>query len=509
MINSIVHKPTIEWVSIPSGTFIMGATNESEKDNEQSRHKVTLSAFKMSKYAVTFEQYDIFCEATKREKADDYGWGRGNRPVISVTFNDARSFAEWMGCRLPTEAEWEYACRAGTISPFNTGDNLTTMQANYNGNYPFKNIPKGENRDKTMPVGSFLPNSWGLFDMHGNVSEWCSDWYGSYSSEDQIDPEGSSSGSRRVVTKAGEDLRIYRGGSYICKAYECQSSYRGTIYPSARGSYIGFRLVYSDSKQEQSSVETVKDLKNSIYNTNINTATSLRSNIHVYSTIEWINIPEGTFIMGSPFSEEGRGSDETQHLVTLSKFRISKYAVTFEQFDLFCEATNREKHYDGGWGRNDRPAIKVSWEDANAFATWISCRLPTEAEWEYCCRAGTTTPFYTGDNLTSDYANFDDRYSGKLHLRAKNKTLPVGCLAPNSWGLYDMHGNVWEWCNDKYGTYSEEAQINPKGPTSGWFRVFRGGAWNSFDSFCRSANRFGSDPADRGIDIGFRIVFQE
>ena len=220
-------QPSIEWASIPAGTFLMGSPID-ERDEPfgphlETQHEVTLSAFKMSKYEVTFEQYDAFCEATKREKPDDNGWGRGKRPVINVSWNDAADFASWMGCRLPTEAEWEYACRAGATTPYNTGNNLSTTQGNIYGS-------------KTEIVGTYAPNAWGLYDMHGNVSEWCSDWYQeNYTAGTQVNPEGPSNGT----------LRVGRGGSYHA-ALPWRSARRGAKNPLHFDNYVGFRLVSSN-----------------------------------------------------------------------------------------------------------------------------------------------------------------------------------------------------------------------------------------------------------------------
>jgi sulfatase modifying factor 1 len=214
--------------------------------------------------------------------------------------------------------------------------------------------------------------------------------------------------------------------------------------------------------------------------------------------MEWVAIPAGTFVMGSPGSEAFRESDEgPQHQVTLSGFKMSKYEVTFAQYDAFCEATGRSKPDDYGWGRGNRPVINVSWHDATAFAQWMGCRLPTEAEWEYACRAGTTTAYHTGSTLNSSQANFNFNVG---------KTQPVGSYAPNAWGLFDMHGNVWEWCSDWYGSYSSSAQTNPGGPASGSNRVLRGGGWLSNGGYCRSARRINFVPSDRYYSDGFRLV---
>jgi formylglycine-generating enzyme required for sulfatase activity len=228
-------RPRMEWVAIPAGTFTMGSPSyETDRGSDEGpQHPVSLSGFKMSKYEVTFAQYDAFCDATGRQKPSDNGWGRGNRPVINVDWNAATAFAQWMGCRLPTEAEWEYACRTGTTSPFNTGSCLSSSQANYNGNYPYSTCGMGTYLQKTMSVGSYAPNAWGLHDMHGNVWEWCSDWYGDYSSSPQTNPKGPSSGSYRFL----------RGGSWNNYGWYCRSATRNYYAPSARFYIIGFRLV--------------------------------------------------------------------------------------------------------------------------------------------------------------------------------------------------------------------------------------------------------------------------
>ncbi len=180
--DSSINKPIIEFVNIPGGTFVMGSPdNEEGREDDEIQHEVTLSAFKMSKYPVTYEQYDLFCEATGRTKP--WGRERGNFPVTQVTWYDAKALADWMGCRLPTEAEWEYAARANTSTPFYTGDCLTSEQANFNGRKPYDNCDKSESRKKLLSVASFPPNAFGLYDMHGNIWEWTNDWYGEYCSE--------------------------------------------------------------------------------------------------------------------------------------------------------------------------------------------------------------------------------------------------------------------------------------------------------------------------------------
>jgi formylglycine-generating enzyme required for sulfatase activity len=212
--------------------------------------------------------------------------------------------------------------------------------------------------------------------------------------------------------------------------------------------------------------------------------------------IEFADIPAGTFIMGSPVSEPGRNEDEIQHKVILNAFKMSKKCITFAQYDVFCEATSRKKPF--GFKRGNMPVSQITWYDAQAFAEWMGCRLPTEAEWEYAARANTTTPFYTGDSLTSDQGYFNNK-SGR-------EAKPVGSYPPNAFGLYEMHGNMGELCNDWYGEYNLKEVSNPKGPETGQQKVLRGGGFWVSALECRSACRVSVPPGNRGAGIGFRIV---
>jgi len=244
----------------------------------------------------------------------------------------------------------------------------------------------------------------------------------------------------------------------------------------------------------------------------VNIAIYLFSNIYIFAqdkpTIEWIDIPAGTFIMGSSIDEYKRVYNETQHSVILTEFKISKYEITFAQYDMFCEATGRNKPSDAGWGRANRPVINVSWDDAKAFADWIGASLPTEAQWEYACRAGTLTAYNTGKYISTRQANWNGDYPYNTNIKGDylEQTLPVGSFKPNEWGIYDMHGNVWEWCSDWDGDYPTEIQTNPSGFAEGFNKICRGGSWFSAARYCRSAFRFCYNPKDIYFNVGFRVV---
>ncbi len=237
-----------EMVTIPPGKFLMGAPagEEGSSDDERPQHEVRIDyAFAFGKHAVTFAEWDAAIAAgAKLEKPGDEGWGRGRMPVINVNWNDAKAYIAWLNAklglkgardayRLPSEAEWEYACRAGTTTPFSFGATISTAQANYNGEYTYGAGKKGERRGKTTPVGSFSVNAFGLHDMHGNVWEWCADaWNANYN--------GAPSDGSAWLTGNASSLR---GGSWLNNPLWLRSAVRGRYDdPTLRKSVLGFRV---------------------------------------------------------------------------------------------------------------------------------------------------------------------------------------------------------------------------------------------------------------------------
>ena len=236
--------------------------------------------------------------------------------------------------------------------------------------------------------------------------------------------------------------------------------------------------------------------------------------------MQFVQIPAGSFIMGAlmgefilhygPLPPEWRAYDEIQHKVTFSRpFYMQATEVTQGQWKAIM-GNNPSRFKDCG---DSYPVENVSWNDCQEFLRRLNeregvnkYRLPTEAEWEYACRAGTTTPFNTGYSLNSDSANIGGKWPmpGNSKSMFRGGTISVGSFLPNSWGLYDMHGNVWEWVQDWYGEYPSGDIVDTGGPTSGERRSFRGGRWDSDEWHCRSAYRCENDP-DRHYH-GFRVV---
>jgi formylglycine-generating enzyme required for sulfatase activity len=268
-----IKSPSITLITanIPAGTFTMGSpTNEVDRKSNETQFQVTLSAFRMSKYEITNAQFATFLNEksissnglyaagayptkvliySTAPNPTDYGlhyngtkWvpvtGYENCPIIGVTWYGAAEFATYVGGRLPTEAEWEYACRANTTSPFNTGNCLPNAKANYEWALPYNTCTNTNNNrpNKTLAVGTYTANAYGLYDMHGNAIEWCSDWYGTYPTTPQINPTGAASGTYRVL----------RGGKWLSDASGCRSAYRGYDNPDSTTPVTsGFRVVFN------------------------------------------------------------------------------------------------------------------------------------------------------------------------------------------------------------------------------------------------------------------------
>lgn len=250
--NSIGMKLAL----IPSGTFMMGSPeSEAERDDKETQHEVTISkSFYLGTHEVTQADFAKVMQDVKNRSAFE----GDDRPVENIEWTLAKQFCEQLSAlpkekaagrkyRLPTEAEWEYACRAGTDTAFNFGDSLSSEQANFNGNYPAGGAKKHKYLRQTARVGSYAPNAFGLYDMHGNVSEWCADWYDPkyYSSSPSKDPRGPSSGVVPTKFTNNGDQNFFvvvRGGCWVDDGRACRSAYRFRAMPKTQYRLIGFRV---------------------------------------------------------------------------------------------------------------------------------------------------------------------------------------------------------------------------------------------------------------------------
>ena len=234
-----------EMVVVPSGSFMMGSSESEDGDSdERPQHQVTIAQpFAIGRYAVTFDEWDA-CVADggcNGYRPSDQGWGRGRRPVINVSWDDAKAYVAWLSkktgqtYRLPTEAEWEYAARAGSTTPFWFGSSISTKQANYNGNHTYENGIKGEYRQKTVPVDSFAPNPWGLYQVHGNVWQWVEDC--SHDSYEGAPTDGTA------WTTGKCSRHVIRGGAWDFSPRNLRSAVRGSNDAGSRVDCDGFRVV--------------------------------------------------------------------------------------------------------------------------------------------------------------------------------------------------------------------------------------------------------------------------
>jgi formylglycine-generating enzyme required for sulfatase activity len=470
-----------DLVLVEGGTFQMGST--AGESDERPVHAVTISSFLMSRHEVTQAEY-----ASVMGVNPSHFVGDETRPVEMVSWYDAVSYCNVLseleglercyaingatvscdfarsGYRLPTEAEWEFAARGGAL-----GRGMT-----YSGSDSVDEVSwYGPNSGGTThSVGTKLPNELGLHDMGGNVWEWCWDWYRQYQPGAQTDPAGPSSGTERTA----------RGGSWFYRALYERPVHRGNVLPGDRYDGIGFRVVRRTG-------------------------------------VVLVLVHGGTFSMGD-VSGAGVDSERPVHTVTVSSFSLGRYEVTQKEWVAVMGTNPSEARGD------DLPVERVSWLDAVEFCnrlaakdglepcyavsgTSVSCdfsrsgyRLPTEAEWEYAAKGGRSSRGY-------EFAGSSDiRAVAWFAGNSGDASHPVGRKLPNELGLFDMSGNVWEWCWDWYAAYSAGELIDPIGPANGTYRVLRGGSWwVDVSHAVRTSYRYGSAlPERRDGDFGLRLA---
>jgi formylglycine-generating enzyme required for sulfatase activity len=532
-----------EMVVIPAGEFMMGSEEYSE---EKPVHKVMITKpFAASKFEVTFDNWDACVIAGGcKHLPDDRSWGRGNRPVMNVSWDDVtKQYLPWLSrvthetYRLLTEAEWEYAARAGSQGKYTWGDEIRSNRANCDG------CGSQWDNKQTAEVGSFQANAFGLHDMHGNVWEWVEDcWHDNYIGE-------RTDGSAWI---AGEcKARVLRGGSWVNYAVSLRSAARRMSAPVNRSNLTGFRLARTlldaslPAKDEAAPKRRVEERSEAKRKEEERLALEKRAVKGPVSSLDralrpeeegrlkpgdefqeckdcprMIVVPAGSFTMGSPSSEPQRASWEQQVRVSIAApFAVGKFAVTFDEWDA-CTADggcNEYKPADRAWGRGKQPVITVNWDDAKAYVGWLShktsktYRLLSETEREYVTRAGTSTPFWWGSSITPNRANYNGNYTyagGGAKGEYRQHSVPVDSFEPNPWNLYNVHGNVWEWTDDCWNDNNTGNPGDGRARTTGdcGLRVVRGGSWNNSPWLLRSANRFGITTSLRNDYQGFRLA---
>jgi len=592
----------IEMVLVPAGTFemgcIMGSNNHGCLSQEQPVHSVTLTnAYYIGRYEVTQAQWMTVMGSNPAHYVPSNGYpGTTERPVEQVPWVTIQEFLSATGLRLPTEAEWEYAYRAGTTTPYHSGPGFP------NGTTNDELVSEigwwgGNSGGQTHAVGGRAANALGIHDMHGNVWEWCHDWYGGYASGAQTDPVGPESGPGRV----------HRGGAWDSSSL-MRSSTRSPYEPWRSYRTLGFRVAknaghFTVAGVAPGSGPTTGGTLITIIGTNLGGVTSVtvggvaatsvtvRSPTELtavtpagavgsagvsvttphgtktiadgftYSTltapswatlleplpdpaivsdaglrarivatgypwrvrdngtgIEMVLAPPGSFLMGC---DEGSllypcsTLEQPAHSVTLpNAFYIGRYEVTQVQWQATMGSNPSYFQISNGFPDiPNRPVEFVSWNMIQGFLAVTGLRLPTEAEWEYAYRGGTTAPF-PGFTSHPDGTN-DDALAGLFAWYAGNNggwgwpdwgTKPVGQKAANRFGLHDMGGNLWEWVSDWYGPYTADPVMNPTGPSSGEFRVWRGGGFQHDTNTLRASYRSADSPNYADGNRGFRVA---
>ena len=444
-----VNGVSFKMIYVEGGTFTMGDIN----DNDNLAHKVSLSNYHIGETEVTQSVWKAVMGYNNSIYKGD------NLPVENISWYEAQEFCEKLSnltgksYSLPTEAQWEYAAKGGKYS----------RGYKFSGSNNYLDVAWLESEyDNAFPVAEKRPNELGIYDMTGNVWEWCYDWYDKYSKKTQTDPIGILDGEFKVLRGSGFAFLNFAIMDY-------GNAYREYIRPVYRSKYCGFRITLDTLSKPKSS---------KCYHKNPNLT------LNCQSFTEWVNgvsfdmvyVQGGTFIMG----ESDYWPIEPSPEISLNNYYIGQTEVTQE---LWTAIMGNNPSY---FKDPNHPVENVSWYDAHEFCDKLSqltgrkYSLPTEAQWEFAARGGVKS---VKPKELLDFERYWVGGNGALPVGNigpfESSTHPVANLKPNELGIYDMIGNVEEWCEDWYAPYSSSSQINPIGPLSGSQKITRGGCSGS------------------------------
>lgn len=593
---TVTNSIGMQLMLLPPGEFTMGRTEtqfeellrliENDPESKKNRggivtwsmlmmpaHRVRLTKpFYMGTTEVTVAQFREFADASGYKTEAEQGLNGGvpyqggrpistwrrpmawrkdyrqadDEPVMHLCWNDCVAFCIWLSEKegveygLPTEAEWEYACRAGTTTPWSFGGfDISFAEGN-----KYAIWSEGDQKfDAPQRVAQRRPNAFGLYDMHGNMWEYVSDWWHEFGYKDA--PLNNPTGPA-LPHERGDLRRIIRGSSFDWDRMGGDSAYRMRITQrSNQHPHMSFRvarrikgvagvapLVDPDEPRRRQkrdpgtdSQEVLAALQGGAAKDELPKELTIDLGGNVM--MEFVQVPAGSFLMGS---ENGSEDEQPLHRVVISKpFFMARHEVTQSQWEAVMgkhEWLTELAQGDNDMQGPDKAMNVLSWNDCQDFIGKLKSKvpgysfaLPTEAQWEYSCRAGSPTEFSFGNDESQlgEYAWFQGNmnwpglpgYSGRTWYH------DVGAKKPNAFGLYDMHGGVWEWCADRYDAdyYLASSLVDPPGPTSGSFRVLRGGSWFRYGKYARSAFRRFFHPEGNGDgvtawinDFGCRLV---